>query len=647
MNVTDDVKRITQRVMEIFSKEYLRAYKYILIRDAKRKRKEQKVKPTIEWDVEPRPRGKNRYHREVKMELKLKIVSWTQFDTDVDPYVAYIVESSFGERTASVYRRYNSFKDLVNKMSKVLPQLKTHFPQAKTFEGRKFEWDYLNNRKASLQKCLDCIAEAKDLHNDPYLIKWCGLTVPEDPQLVEIFDLAVTNTKWRLWIWKRIPYDDEEEAIAKLVIEEISRELYYNLTSGVPGFARSSFMSGIYKVITSTVGPLVAAGWKAAKEAVKPIQPKIKDVIETGIEKLLDVEDEIKRNLTKAISEGLAPIFEQLNPALKSMAEQGVNPAMTLAGEIIPYYSNFYKIFESVLDKPDEKQVEQIEKFIKDVRGEAEKKVNDIIQKSLETILGDLAKHVTLDALSTLFSPIKRLVDLVNNSFDLFLNPTPHVRCIQTMCEYISKLEQLDPSSENFREQVDDILDQEESWLIWRRWWVYWEYRWKAWSIYYFSWGIPDLASVAYVIRDHSLEYSKIQKKWIKRWAFRFGDHLHHKAKGATKENWHQLINESFRMSFYEANREMRRKVSHLFESLIKLFFYGAVGVKVQDFLMKSLAPVVDGLGKTIPAPINEVLDIVTITNDAIEDALTHHLNQSVEECFVETYQKAWERLGD
>jgi hypothetical protein len=256
----EQIQRITQRVMSAFTENYLRAFKQISIRDAKLKRKQDKEEDSSVEEPKPkpstpedphRPRPKpNRYAKEILPELQAKITTWTTLDSDVDPYVAYIVEASIGERTSSVYRRFNKFKDLLNTFSKKAPECKKLFPEAKAFEGRKFDHTYLSERKQKLQKFLDSILAVKELHSDEELIKWLGLKEPEDPKFAEIFDVAFTNTKWRLWIWKRIPYDEEEEAIAKLVIEEIKREMWSDIVSGLPNQAkiRSVAIQGAYKV---------------------------------------------------------------------------------------------------------------------------------------------------------------------------------------------------------------------------------------------------------------------------------------------------------------------------------------------------------------------------------------------------------------
>jgi hypothetical protein len=324
-NHKEAIKRITQKVLETFGKEYLRAFKFVAIRDAKKARnkkpkeedssieKEGKVYPGSTPEHPLRPRKNNK--KEIVPELKVKITSWTTFDDDIDPYVAYIVEASRGEQSASVYRRYHHFKGL-NKMMKKVPglELKKKLPEPKKLGANKLDWDFLHSRKKKLTEYLEAIVENKDTHNNEKFLKWLGLTNPEDPKFQEIFDIAYQNTKWRLWIWKRIPYDDEEEAIAKLAIEEIKREVIYDVVSPFPGQIRSTAAASVYKVISATVGPAVSVGWKAAREAIQPLKPKVAEIVDNAIEKYLDVEELVKGKLIEGINAGLNPMVEAVEP---------------------------------------------------------------------------------------------------------------------------------------------------------------------------------------------------------------------------------------------------------------------------------------------------------------------------------------------
>jgi len=101
-----------------------------------------------------------------------------------------------------------------------------------------------------------------------------------------------------------------------LAIEEIKREVIYDIVSPFPGFIRSPAAATVYKGISASVGPLVAVGWKGAREAVQPLKPKISQVVETAIDKYLDVEEMIKGKLIDGINKGLEPVVDALSKIL-------------------------------------------------------------------------------------------------------------------------------------------------------------------------------------------------------------------------------------------------------------------------------------------------------------------------------------------
>jgi len=287
----------------------------------------------------------------------------------------------------------------------------------------------------------------------------------------------------------------------------------------------------------------------------------------------------------------------------------------------------------------------KLKKLVTSKRVEAEEKVNGILKKSLEVIIGDLSAKVSIEALGHLFSPLKKIIDLVNNVFDVFLNPTPHAYCIRVLCEYRAKLEAISPSDADFKEKVEDILDQEESWLIWRRYWTYWDYRWKAWSIYYFSYAMPEFSTLSKILRKNAFKFAFIHKKWIKKWSWRFGDHLHEKAKVATDDSWKADIHHSFRSGYHEANHYFKHQVSGILHKLVHDFFFRAIGLKIEEVVMKGLEHVLKPIQDEIPSPIDEILELDTIARECINKSLRENISRLVDNGIIEPYVAAWKEF--
>jgi len=192
------------------------------------------------------------------------------------------------------------------------------------------------------------------------------------------------------------------------------------------------------------------------------------------------------------------------------------------------------------------------------------------------------------------------------------------------------------------KKKVEDILDNEESWLLWRRYWVYWDYRWKAWSIYWYSYAVPELSVLSKVLRKHAFKFAIIHKKWIKRWSFRFGDHLHEKAKVATEASWQNDIRESFAKGYLEANHYFKAQISPILHKMVIDFFFSAIGLKVEDMVMKTLEHLLDPLQKDIPSPIDSILDVNTLARECIHTALKQNVIRIVDNAIVDPYVKAW-----
>jgi len=216
---------------------------------------------------------------------------------------------------------------------------------------------------------------------------------------------------------------------------------------------------------------------------------------------------------------------------------------------------------------------------------------------------------------------------------------------MRILCEYRAKLEAISPGDGDFREKVEDILDQEESWLMWRRYWTYWDYRWKAWSIYYFSYAVPELATLSKILRRNAFKYAIIHKKWIKRWSYRFGDHLHEKAKVATPASWKADIHTAFRNGYNEANQYFKGQVGAILHRMIHDFFFSAIGVKVEETVMKVLEVVLTPIQSEIPAPIDEILDLDTLARECINTSLRQNITRIVDNAIVEPYVAAWNDL--
>jgi len=138
------------------------------------------------------------------------------------------------------------------------------------------------------------------------------------------------------------------------------------------------------------------------------LKPKISEIVDGAIEKYLDVEELVKGKLIEGINKGLEPIIEALEPILKSLSEKFMETGFSLVKEVYPYSQELFKLFDDIIETGDPKLCDELEKLVSSKKTELIDKANGLLQKSLEAIIGDLSQHVTIDALGSLFHPLKK-----------------------------------------------------------------------------------------------------------------------------------------------------------------------------------------------------------------------------------------------
>jgi len=280
----------------------------------------------------------------------------------------------------SVYRRFNQWKELSKRFGS---RVRVPFPSAKPFEGRKFDYKYLAERGKKLSEYLSSIYEDDELLSDEYLIKWLGLHEPEDPLMKEVFDLAFYRTKRRLWIWKRITYDEEGEAIAELVIEQIKDEMWIDIKTGLPNQAkmRKLVMQVVYNAVKAIVTPIVTAGWKEAQDIIAPLKEIAKNLLLESFDKILEIEENIKVQLLDAIKRGINPVMDALKPLLNELFENLSEPNIRLFKESTDDISRIKNILFETVQSGDENKCGEIKEIIDTTRIGKLKKLKNIQQR--------------------------------------------------------------------------------------------------------------------------------------------------------------------------------------------------------------------------------------------------------------------------
>jgi len=147
------------------------------------------------------------------------------------------------------------------------------------------------------------------------------------------------------------------------------------------------------------------------------------------------------------------------------------------------------------------------------------------------------------------------------------------------------------------------------------------------------------------ILRKNAFKFAVIHKKWIKRWSYRFGDHLHEKAKVATVNSWKADIQTAFANGYLEANHYFKKKVTGILHKMVIDFFFSAIGIKVEETVMKTLEVVLTPIQNEIPTPIDEILELDTLARECINASLRQNITRIVDNCIVEPYVNTWNDL--
>jgi len=222
----------------------------------------------------------------------------------------------------------------------------------------------------------------------------------------------------------------------------------------------------------------------------------------------------------------------------------------------------------------------------------------------------------------------------------IFPDISPHFNSLKTLVEYKTKLLAYDITKGT--EGIEDLLDREESWVYSRTWYAYWGYREDVWKLYFLCYGVPELCNFRYIFRKRGFQFTAIQSKFVKKWAWSFGDYLHEGAKTATPATWPTVVEACYKTGFNKAWDWYKMKQAGFVANLIQEFVYHFFGTKLEAFAIKALEIVTKPLQASIPSPLNVVVEIDTIAEESVVDALHQTIEKLVVDSILEPGTKLW-----
>ncbi|KAH3745005.1 hypothetical protein Pelo_13594 [Pelomyxa schiedti] len=634
----ETIKQIAQRVGGRFTSNYLNCLKDELIENAEKKQLKEEAKRLAEekraakgpTEQQPRrPRG-TKPTKKNKDKISAKVANWEKLDEDIDPYVSYIVVSSYKTREATKSRRYKEFKLLNKKLGKKVPA-DAHIPGASSaFGARNLHKDFLKDRKKNLTHYLKALTEVEALTKEPEFLKFLGLVKSDDPLGDKVFDHAIERTKWDLWVWKKIVWDTQGEAISKLVVEEIRKEMWYDIVQACPPSeaARKVALKLAYRSVSVTVGPVVTATWNAAAEQAKPLRKKVEEVLGQQFDKIVQVKAEIKGKLKAGMAAALAPIVEQIERVVGNILRQLIPPLVEALQPAVEKAPDINTKLNDAIMTMDIEKARDIRDIVHDTKKHVYKKMEDAIQKQIEAMVGECSKDLAHDALKLLLSPFSKIIDIANSLIEL-IDPENYMDVIVFLMKQKDEIAKTaDPS------KIDEVQQK----LDWEEWDAAWRTRWRGYEIrsagrelwWDLSTLLVDLGPVPDAFWELSCDIQKyLHKRMLKKFSWKFGDYLYGAMTNASDtRDWPTKCNESFIIGYRKAMKCARKNILALVSKYAIEFVKRPVLAPIQKVVIPLIKEVIDPLESLIPEPLRDLLDISGMVTaciiESVSEAVAH-----------------------
>lgn len=574
-----------------------------------------------------RPRGPYKPETPNKDHITCKLSSYETLDSDVDPYISYVFVASYKGMEATKSRRYKEFKVLHKKLGKLVPSGAVLPAASSKFGSRNLKHEFAEERRRALQEYISKVCEVDGIADNKDLRKFLGLVKSEDPRDDEIFDRAFEQTKWDLWIWKKMLFDEPGEGLAKLIIEEIKREMWSDICNACPPSerARKMALKVAYRTISTLVSPPVATAWNAAFAASKDVRAKVVETLSKAFDALVATKAEIKNKLKEGMAVALAPITDILAKVLGGVLAALIPPILGSMQETLSGIMPKIEQIPDALRSGNEDTLKELGKTVHDAKKEMTAKINEALQKAATAVIGDLGKEITIDALKDLLSPLEKFSNIVD-SLGGIVDPKYWTEVTRHLLRYKEEIAKMDPEKD--RERIDRRLDHEEYDVMWWTWWWGYDIRSSGRNLWWeLSTTLADLGPVPDVFWELSCAIQKkLHKRVFKRFSWKFGDYLWGAMRNSSDtRDWKTKCDEAFLMGYRCAVKCARKAAGQLLTmyacEFLKRPVLGAIEKHVVPQIESLLAP----LQSSIPESLSSILDlnglVIAVITESIEDA--------------------------
>jgi hypothetical protein len=417
-------------------------------------------------------------------------------------------------------------------------------------------------------------------------------------------------------------YEKEEEAIAKLVVEEIHREMWSDLTAGLPSNhkMRKMVTKAMYKTINATVTPPVTAAWAAMRKVSEQLKPVIADVMEKALEPMIRTEIEVKAKISDALQAAMKPMVSAMSDLVGPLMQAVVPKLLQPFLEVIPEdkRKHWAGDVELAVRTGDHDKLEHIHKDVKELRHVLKDKMAEAVEKALEPILGDFKGKCAVEVLMIIFSPLKHLHKLLKHLVEFF-DPDVQFKTLKSLLEWKQKIKDAGPAYPDLEKLLDSEEFDLDYWQLWRN---NSSIRWSGWDV---SWELyrllDDCGSVVNVWDRFVYDYAKINHRAFTKFSWRFGDFLSERAQAGGITDWPGTVDDCFLRGYHKGVKTYLKYLKKYFTRAMRRSLDALVVGKIANLVKEGAAAAIEPLQSMIPDPVDKLVDLGAMVDDVITDA--------------------------
>jgi len=231
------------------------------------------------------------------------------------------------------------------------------------------------------------------------------------------------------------------------------------------------------------------------------------------------------------------------------------------------------------------------------------------------------------------FSPLEQLHKLIKHVFDFF-DPENQFIVARRMFYWKKKLKESPPAD------VEKILDEEEwdipYWYIWRS---DCNLSWEGWRVGHelYNFLYPDGIEAWDLWYHYVGDVRTVNKHILKKFSWKFGDYLSHKAKAtpadawaANPDAWHKTIDECFHIGYERSLKSLRKHMWIVTAKYTRKLVAKLIFNDVQKMILEGSKAVIEPVQSLIVPPLDQLLDVEKLVVDVIKTVLGDALNECV-----------------